>query len=294
MNIIYKALWRIWGLRRFILVTGAIHVLISVCFLFPYNKSFWEFFSHRLITETLASQNLYTYYAEFYQQMDIQIDSTINWLQFGIFGHYFLMAFLTGGIISAIIITRDIDIKEFFRNCRYYSSRMFKIALLTPGMLIFLFVAGVLLALPLTFFLPDYFSEDQFFYFLMSYGIVVSVGIIWGLLILDIVKVWMIENNEQRLGPVLLSAVQLFIRKPMRFTGFYLMMLFIWLTFTASYWIFQNLLSDRSVGGILFELLIFQGFVFLQMWIRYARYDVIYQILYSSNLIDKSNTHQLK
>ena len=291
MSIIFKALQRILGLRKFILVIGAAHTMISVCFLLPYNKAFRDFFSHRLVTETLASQNLYTYYAEFYQRMNEQVSSAMTWIQMGNLSHYFLMAFLTGGIISVMLMTSAVNVKEFYRNCRYYSWRMFKVALLTPGILIILFVAGVLLGLPLIFLLPDYFGEDQLFYFLLSYSMVISICILWGLLILDIVKVRMIENNEKKLGRMLLAAVQLFIKNPLRLMGYYLMMLFIWFVIVASYWIFQDFLSDRSAGDVIVELLIFQGFVFVQLWIRFARYDVIHQILCSSDMADKNGFH---
>jgi len=291
MSIIFKALRRIFGLRKFILVIGAVHTVISVCFLLPYNKAFRDFFSHRQVTEILALQNLYTYYAEFYQRMNEQVYSAMTWIQMGNLSHYFLMAFLTGGVISVMLMTGAVNVKEFYRNCRYYSWRMFKVAFLTPGILIVLFVAGVLLGLPLILFLPDYFGEDQFFYFLLSYSMVIGVCILWGLLILDIIKVRMIENNEKKLSHMLLTAVQLFIKNPLRLTGYYLMMLFIWLVFVAGYWIFQDFLSDRSAGGVMVELLIFQGIVLLQLWIRFARYDVIHQIICSSDITDKSGFH---
>ena len=279
MRIILNAMTRMWVLRKWIIIIGGLHALISIFFLIPYNKSFTEFFSHRLVTEALASRNLYTYYAEFYDKMHDALPGMMNWIFLGNIMHYFVLAFLTGGFLSAVMTMERLNYRKFLRGCRYYGWRMIKIALLTPGFMVCLFFAGVILGLPLTFFLPDYFVEDQYFYFFAVYGLVVAGCLLWGWFILDLVKVRTVEKNEQKLSRAFRSTIKLFIRNPLPFTGFYLLMVLLWFFVAGVYWICQEFISDRSVMGSLMELLLFQGVVLLQLGIRFARYDVLNQLL---------------
>ena len=279
MYLIVKGLQNTWRLKKFIAILWVINFFVAGLFIMPYWGNFRDFFSNRMVTDILADQNIYTYYAEFYYRMDSAVSSSLVWIQLGNLIHYLVFIFLTGGFISVLVVRGEIYLKKFWKDCLKFGPKMLIIGLITPVLLGFLLLIGFLMGLPFTFLLPDYFVEDQYFYFLIFMSVLIFILILGGLLVIDLVKIKIIERKDQNMGRLLLEVLSLFLQYPLRFFGHYLVIFLVWLTFVAAYWLLQHHLSDRSAGGMLIELLLLQAAILGQIWIRFSRYDILLRLL---------------
>jgi hypothetical protein len=232
-----------------------------------------------MVTDILAEQNIYTFYAEFYYWMDSAVSSSLSWIQMGNLIHYLVIMVLTGGLISALGVEGKNDLKRFWRECLEFGPRMILFGLITPVLLGVLLLLALTAGVPFVFFLPDYFVEDHYFYFLVFLSVPILVFILGGWLMLDLAKIRIIEGKDQNVGRSLLEAFRLVVRYPLRFFGHYLMIILLWISFMAAYWFLQHFLSDRSMQGLILEFLIIQLIVWGQIWIRFSRYDVLIQLL---------------
>lgn len=283
MGLILKGLRNTWKMKKLIAILWAVNLFIASLFLIPYSGTFRDFFSNRMVTDILAKQNIYTYYAEFYYRMDSAVSSSFFWIQAGNLVHYLLIMFLTGGFISALIMKRKINLKKLWRECLDFGPRMILFALITPVLLGVLFLVGLFVGLPFAFLLPDNFIEDQYFYFFVFLSVLIFVFILGGLLLLDLAKINMIETREQGVGRSLIKAFRMLVRYPLRFFGQYLIIVLLWMVFMMTYWSLQHFLSDRSIGGVLFEFLVIQLVIWGQIWIRFSRFDILIQLSKDSN-----------
>lgn len=279
MGLIFKGLQNTWQKKKFIAILWVINFLFAGLFLIPYNSTFRNFFSNRMVMEILAEQNIYTFYAEFYYWMDSAVSSSVSWIQMGNLIHYLLIMVLTGGFISALGMKGKNDLKRFWRECLEFGPRMILFGLITPVLLGVLLLVALAAGLPFVFFLPDYFVEDHYFYFLVFLCVLILVFILGGWLILDLAKIRIIEGKDQSIGRSLMEALRHFIYNPIRIFGYYLGVFLLWVIFLAGYWFLQHHLSDRSMGGIFLEFILLQVAIWCQLWIRFSRYDVLMQLM---------------
>jgi hypothetical protein len=279
MGSIVKGLQNTWRMKKIITFLWVFNLIIAGLFLISYNSTFRDFFSNRMVADILANQNIYSYYAEFYHHMDSVMSCSRNWIQLGNLVHYLLIILLTGGFISALVRKETINLKEFWSDCLHFGWGMIQIGLITPILLGMLFLVGLLAGLLFSFLLPDYFIEDQYFYFLMLLSVFILFLVLGGWLVLDLAKIRIIQGKDRNVGYSLIESFRLFADHPLRFFGRYLVIFVLWLIFVVVYWSLQHHLSDRSMGGILLELLILQAVIWGQIWIRFSRYDVLLQLL---------------
>ena len=279
MDLIIKGLQNTWQLKKLIAILWAINLIVASLFLIPYSGTFRDFFSNRMVTDILAEQNIYTYYAEFYHFMGSAVSSSFSWIQAGNLIHYLLIMFLTGGFISALGMKSKLDLKKYWRACLDFGPIMILFGLITPVLLGILFLVGLFAGLPLTFLLPDYLSEVYYFYFFIFLSVLILIFLIGGWLILDLAKIKIIETRDRRVGRALIEAFRLLVRYPLNYFGHYLMIVLLWVIVTAAYWSLQHYLPDRSPGAILLDFFLIQLAVWVQIWIRFSRYDVLLQLL---------------
>ncbi|NOQ98374.1 MAG: hypothetical protein GQ561_09430 [Calditrichae bacterium] len=279
MGSIVKGLQNTWQLKKLIVVLWAVNFLLAGLFLIPYCETFRDFFSNRLVTDILANHNIYSYYAEFYHHMNSAVSYSRSWIQLGNLIHYLLIILLTGGFISALVLKKTINLKEFWKDCLHFRWRMIQIGLITPVLLGILFLVGLFTGFLFSFLLPDYFVEEQYFYFLILLSVFILILILAGWLVLDLAKIRIIEGKDRNVGHSLIEAFRLFVDHPIGFFGSYLVIFVLWLIFVMAYWLLQHHLSDRSPGGILLELVVLQASIWGQIWIRFSRYDVLFQLL---------------
>jgi hypothetical protein len=216
--------------------------------------------------------------------MDSAVSLSLSWIQIGNLFHYLLMTFLTGGFISALLMKERKGIKVFWRNCLDFGIRMVVLGLVSPFLLAALFIMGILTCLPFSLLLPEVFVEDQYFYYLILQSFFIFIFLLGGWLVIDIAKIRIIDDKNRGVGHSLIEAVRLFALTPTKLYGHYLLVFLIWIIFITMYWLFQNQLSDRSGGGILFEFLILQLVICGQIWIRFSRYDVLIQLMPKAKL----------
>ena len=93
MGLIIKGLQNTWQLKKLIMILWAINFIVASLFLIPYSSTFRDFFSNRMVTDILAEQNIFTYYAEFYHHMRSAVSSSFSWIQAGNLVHYLLIMF---------------------------------------------------------------------------------------------------------------------------------------------------------------------------------------------------------
>jgi hypothetical protein len=283
MELIVNGLRNTWQLKKLIAILWITNLLMASLFLIPYSEAFRDFFSNRLVTDVLAKQNLYTYYAEFYHNMNSAVDFSLSWIQLGNLVYYLLMALLTGGFISALLMKERREFKAYWRDCIAYGTRMILLALFSPVLLGILFLIGIFAGLPFSFLLSEVFVEDQYFYYMVLLAVFIFIFVLGGWLFLDIVKIRIIEGKNKGIGHTLVEVFRLLTMNPVRFYSHYLAVFLIWIIFMAMYWFLQHRLSDHSTVGIFFEFLLLQVIIWGQIWIRFSRYDILIQLMQSFN-----------
>jgi len=279
MGSIIKGLQNTWQLKKIITILWATNFLVASLFLIPYGGTFRDFFSNRMVTDLLAIQHIYSYYAEFYYQMDSAIFSSHFWIRLSYLVHYLLIIFLSGGFISALVLNKSTNLKTFWKDCLHFGWRMLQIGFITPILLGILFLVGLFVGILFSFLLPDYFVEYRYFYFIILLSVFILILILGGWLVIDLAKIRIIEKNERNIGHSLIEAFWLFKNYPVKFFGGYLAIFVLWLIIVAAYWFLQHQLSDRSLEGILLELVILQTAIWGQIWIRFSRYDILVQLV---------------
>ena len=283
MELIVNGLRNTWQLKKLVAILWITNLLIAGLFLIPYGKTFRDFFSNRLVTDVLVKQNIYTYYAEFYHNMNSAVDFSLSWIQLGNLVYYLLMALLTGGFISALLMKERSEFKAYWRDCLSYGTRMILLALFSPILLGIMFLIGIFVGLPFSFLLPEVFVEDQYFYYMVLLAFLIFIFVLGGWLFLDIVKIKVIEGKTGGMGHALVDVFRLLTMNPVRFYSHYLAIFLIWIIFMAMYWFLQHQLSDHSTMGILLEFLLLQMVIWGQIWIRFSRYDILIQLMQRGN-----------
>ena len=215
--------------------------------------------------------------------MSMLTDFSLSWIQAGNLFYYLLMAFLTGGFISTLVMNKRRELKAYWQDCLSHGTKMMILALLSPILLGILFLLGIFASLPFSFFLPDVFVEDQYFYHTVLLIFIIFIFVLGGWMFLDIAKITVIESKTGGIGHALVKAYRLLIMNPVKFFGHYLVIFLTWVAFVAMYWVLQHQLSDQSTAGIFFEFLLLQVVIWIQIWIRFSRYDVLIQLMQRAN-----------
>ncbi len=264
-----------WRLRALLFLFWAINLLVATLFIHPYLQAFDEFFINRLVTDVLAHQSIYTYYAEFYYYMNQSVHSALYPLKTGILVQYFVFLLLSGGLITSYFSRKKVRYKQFFLWSLGTMWPMFKTAIFIPFILLSGALLGLLLLLPLALFLPQPFIENGYFYFFVSAGGIWGLFMLLVLLLLDLTRVGVIQYGSASVATEFFRSVRLFLKHPRRFYTLYLLLMLLWILAVVIYWITQQILDDTHLLSLIIQLLVLQLSVFVQIGIRASRFGVL-------------------
>jgi hypothetical protein len=273
---------RSWKLKEILLLFLGINLSLSLFFLLPYLKTFSDFFSDRLAGQVLGKSNLYLYYAEFYHYMKAEVLSGKRFVLAGAVCYYLISLIFSGGLLFFLGNSRVVKWGIFFKESWNYLWRMLKFALLLVSLLFIVTFVDLLIILPLTNLLPRPFVEDVYFWFYSGAFIFIMLSWLLVILLFDICRVILVENDYRSIILTFLESIRFFYRHPVKIVYLNLSLLLLFATLTFIFWFLQKYIPGSNEWGILLGFCLLQITIYLQYWIKFARYGAIlkfYRIL---------------
>jgi len=276
---IIAGLYRSWGIKRIILLFILLSMLVSSLVLNPYINTFQQFFSHRLAAEVLAQANIYTYYQEFSHYLDPAVEAARSVISLGAVLFLIISVLLSGGVIDALISPEPVRLRKFWSRSGHFFGRMSRLLILSVVILTLALVLGILILLPFSYLLPDAFVENTYFYFYTGWGLFILLLFVIVFALLDLAKVLIVRDDCNSVLKAVRMAVWYTVRHPLQILFTYLVLYLVGVLFFILYWLMQQFISDTSAMGIFWGIAFLQIFVFLQYWIKFSRYGMLYQIV---------------
>lgn len=266
---------RSWQLKEILLLFLGINLSLSLFFLLPYLKTFSDFFSDRLAGQILEKSSIYLYYAEFYHYMEADVLSSKRYVLAGAVCYYLMSLIFSGGLLFFLGNSWVVKWRIFFKESWKYLWRMLKFALLLVSSLFIVTFVDLLVILPLENILPRPFVENVYFW---SYaGAFAFIVLNWLLvfLLFDINRVILVENDYRSVISTFLESIRFFYRYPIRIAYLNLSLLALFAIITFIFWLLQKYIPSSNEWGILLGFFLLQITIYLQYWIKFARYGAI-------------------
>ncbi len=275
-----SGLQRGWQLKRILAIFWLGNLLIAALFLRPYTRSFYQFFKYRLVTDQLARQNLYTYFAEFYHYMKPAVETARLTLNLGGLLFFVLTILLSGGLVYYLLNREEVQLRTFWSQCGYFLGRMSRLVLLS--VLLFLTVvllSGIVFAL-IFWILPEHSPENQMFWAAVLGAVFTLFFLILYFIVLDLSKVYLVRNDSP-VVPAFRHALRLFGKQfgklLVTYALFYLLSAAL---FGFSFWLHSQV-PGNSGWQIAVGFALTQIFLVLQFWFKFARIGAL--VVYTQN-----------
>ncbi len=267
---IKTGLKRGWEIKKILALFWFGNLLTAVLFLRPYTRSFYQFFKHRLVTEQLARQNLYTYFAEFYHYMKPAVETAQLTLNLGGLVFFFLTVLFSGGLLFYLLNREEVQLRTFWSKCGYFVGRMSRLVLLGILLLLTVVVLSGLIFSLIFWILPEYSPENVMFWGVVLGSVFTLFFLISYFVLLDLSKVYLVQNDSAVLA-AFRNALRLFWSQ---FGRLFLTYLIFYLAaggfFLLSFWLHSRIPGisglQIAVGFTLTQL-----FLILQYWLKFAR-----------------------
>ncbi len=274
-----RGLQRSWQLKKIITVFWITNLVLASLFLHPYINSFEKFFANRAITDTLAKENLYTYFAEFYHFSKPAVHGFLQFIWLGSLVQLSLIFLMGGGLVYYFLRNDAVALRTFWTQSGYFLGRMMRLVALTVPILTITLLLGIMLSLPLNFLLPDSFSEIAYFYVYLSRGLIIGILSLLAFSIIDLTKIILVKENLNSVVTSFRKSLIIFSHHPLQFGGMYFVISIFTILLFISFWWLQQYVPDSNEWGIFGGFLMLQIFILLQFWIRFSKYGALYQIL---------------
>jgi hypothetical protein len=279
---IKEGLYKSWKRPEIILLYLVLNLSIALLSMVPYLNAFQTFFAGSLVTNILSQDNIYTYYAEFYHYLKPAIDDAQKAFTFSGFLHFLITVVLTGGLITFLSTDEKVTWKRFFSASYQFLWCIIKLAILWIISFFAVFMTGLAITRPLSHLLPDIFAENVYFYLYFTWLLMIIVLIFFLFIIFDLGKVLLVKENSKSIFFVIRKSLILFMQNPLVLTSTYLLTSVLILISAVIFWIIQHYIADTHVWGILFGFILLQLFVYLQYWLKFARYGALVTFYESS------------
>lgn len=278
---------RSWQLKEILLLFLGINLSLSLFFLLPYLKTFSDFFSDRLAGQVLEKSSIYLYYAEFYHYMKADLLADKRFVLTGAVCYYLISLVFSGGLLFFLGNSRIVKWGIFFKESWKYLWRMLKFALLLVSLLLIVTFVDLLIIFPLANLLPRPFVENVYFWFYSGTFLFIMLNWLLVILLFDISRVILVENDYRSIILTFLESIRFFFRYPVKIVYLNLLLLILFATLTLIFWFLQKYIPGSNEWSILLGFCLLQITIYLQYWIKFARYGVILKfyriIVYNSN-----------
>lgn len=279
LSAVKNGLKRSWELKRLSVLFWLFNFIFAVLFVRPFFTAFRSFFSHRLATEVLARQNIYTFYSEFFFYLKPAVTLAKQALLTGGFLFYLVAFLLSGGLLYFFVSRESVGLRTFWVESGRYLGRMLRLSILAAVVtLVTVFIAMSLFPLLKYLLLPDGATEPAIFAVFCIWLLLFLLILLMDIVFIDLSRVFLVRDQLPQVLRAAWRSLTTILQLPGKLLIIFLLIHLFWLALFAGYWWLQSLLPDSTVPGVAANFILLQLFVFLQYWVRFSRFGALAQV----------------
>jgi hypothetical protein len=279
LRAVKQGLIRSIRLKELVLFFLVLNLAVSMLSITPYWNSFREFFSNRSATQILSHLNISTYYDEFYYYMNPAVESSLQFINLGFIIYFLFTVIFAGGVLFFLWSGDSVKWRVFFQKSLIFLWSMIKILTMTLLLLAGTLTAVVLLSLLLSYLLPTPFVENIYFIFYFCCFIVLTLFVLFVLMLSDLWKILIVSANFSSVLATLRYTITMGWKIWRQIILLYYALFLLSVLLTVLFWLVQHMIPDTNVWGILSGFILLQFFIFLQYWVKFARYGSMMALL---------------